>query len=91
VRERAVNIGPDTMSGWMKGDKLVTYTDGVTEAQNDAGEFFGMRRLNEVAKADAHSSAEALHLGIREAVAAYTQGAPQSDDITLLVLELAGG
>ena len=34
--ERAVNIGPDTMSGWMKGDKLVTYTDGVTEAQNDA-------------------------------------------------------
>jgi sigma-B regulation protein RsbU (phosphoserine phosphatase) len=73
------------------GDKLVAYTDGVTEAQNDAGEFFGMRRLNEVAKADAHSSAEALHLGIREAVAAYTQGAPQSDDITLLVLELAGG
>ncbi len=72
------------------GDKLVAYTDGVTEAQNGAGEFFGIRRLNEVAKADAHSSAEVLHHGIREAVAAYTQGAAQSDDVTLLVLELAG-
>lgn len=71
------------------GDKLVAYTDGVTEAQNGAGEFFGIRRLNEVAKADAHSSAEVLHHGIREAVAAYTQGAAQSDDVTLLVLELA--
>ncbi len=73
------------------GDKLVAYTDGVTEAQNDAGEFFGVRRLNDVAKADAHASAEALHNSIREAVAAYTLGAPQSDDVTLLVLEIAPG
>ena len=55
ILERAVNIGPDTMSGWMKGDKLVTYTDGVTEAQNDAGEFFGMRRLKEVTTSAAHA------------------------------------
>ena len=72
------------------GAKLVGYTDGVTEAQNDAGEFFGIRRLNEVAKADAQASAEMLHHSIREAVAGYTREAPQSDDITLLVLELAG-
>jgi sigma-B regulation protein RsbU (phosphoserine phosphatase) len=70
------------------GDKLVAYTDGVTEAQNDAGEFFGMRRLTEVTKAGASGSAETLHHEIQEAVAAYTHGAPQSDDITLLVLEL---
>jgi sigma-B regulation protein RsbU (phosphoserine phosphatase) len=71
------------------GDKLVAYTDGVTEAQNDAGEFFG-RRLAEVTKAGAHASAEMLHNSIREGVAVFTKGAPQSDDITLLVLELAG-
>ena len=29
------------------GDKLVIYTDGVTEAQNAAGEFFGRKRLRE--------------------------------------------
>jgi serine phosphatase RsbU (regulator of sigma subunit) len=71
------------------GDKLVAYTDGVTEAQNDAGEFFGMRRLNGVAKGMAMTSAEAMHHAVRDAVAAFTKGAPQSDDVTLLVLEIA--
>ncbi len=68
------------------GDKLVAYSDGVTEAQNDTGEFFGARRLNETVKANAHGSCEALHHSIRAAVAAFTQEAPQSDDVTLLVL-----
>ncbi len=30
------------------GDKIVIYTDGVTEAQNAAGEFFGKKRLREM-------------------------------------------
>ena len=71
------------------GDKLVAYTDGVTEAQNAAGEFFGTRRLSETLVANERSGCEALHQGIRDAVAAFTQEAAQSDDITLLVLEMA--
>jgi serine phosphatase RsbU (regulator of sigma subunit) len=71
------------------GDKLVAYTDGVTEAQNEAGEFFGLPRLNDVAKGMAMTSAEAMHHAVRGAVADYTKGAPQSDDVTLLVIELA--
>jgi sigma-B regulation protein RsbU (phosphoserine phosphatase) len=68
------------------GDKLVAYTDGVSEAQNEFGEFFGTRRLNDVIRTYAQASCEELHDRIRDAVAAYTKGAPQSDDITLLVL-----
>jgi sigma-B regulation protein RsbU (phosphoserine phosphatase) len=68
------------------GDKVVAYTDGVTEAQNSAGEFFGTKRLNEKVKAGANVGCEALHHSIRAAVADFTEGAPQSDDITLLVL-----
>ena len=71
------------------GDKLVAYTDGVSEAQNDAGEFFGTRRLNEAVTANAQVGCDVLHQSIREVVAGFTQGAPQSDDITLLVLEFA--
>jgi serine phosphatase RsbU (regulator of sigma subunit) len=68
------------------GDKLVAYTDGVSEAQNGAGEFFGTRRLYDMLRAAGGSTCENLHRSIHESVAAFTQGAPQSDDVTLLVL-----
>jgi len=73
---------------WTPGDKLVIYTDGITESQNLGGEFFGRKRLREVVAAHAAGSCTAIHDAIREAVATFTQGASQADDITLLVLEL---
>jgi len=69
------------------GDKIVIYTDGVTEAQNAAGEFFGKKRLREIVTARAGGSCQAVHDAIQEAVTEFTEGAPQSDDITLVVLE----
>jgi serine phosphatase RsbU (regulator of sigma subunit) len=70
-----------------RGDKLVIYTDGVTEAQNLAGAFFGKKRLFDLVAAHAGASCAELHDAIQSAVAAFTEGAPQSDDITLVVLE----
>jgi sigma-B regulation protein RsbU (phosphoserine phosphatase) len=72
------------------GDKLVIYTDGVTEAQDSAGEFFGRKRLRQTVVALASDSCGAIHSAIHDAVAAFTEGAPQSDDITVLVLEFRG-
>jgi serine phosphatase RsbU (regulator of sigma subunit) len=69
------------------GDKLVIYSDGVTEAQNAAGEFFGRKRLRRVLAGRAGASCREAHDAIQEAVAQFTDGAAQSDDITLLVLE----
>ncbi len=43
------------------GDKLLIYSDGVTEAQNSAGDFFGKKRLREVVAAHASQSAAAVH------------------------------
>ena len=72
------------------GDKVVIYTDGVTEAQNTGGEFFGKQRLREIVAAHAGESCTAIHDAIHEGVAAFTEGAAQSDDITVLVLEFQG-
>jgi phosphoserine phosphatase RsbU/P len=72
------------------GDKVVIYTDGVTESQNLQGEFFGKKRLRELVSAHAAHPCAAIHDAIRQAVAAFTEGAPQADDITLLVLEYRG-
>jgi len=72
------------------GDKLLIYTDGVTEAQDAAGAFFGVKRLHALAATHGASSAETVHDAVQTAVRDFTQGAAQSDDITLLVLEYAG-
>jgi phosphoserine phosphatase RsbU/P len=69
------------------GDKLIIYSDGVTEAQNTTGEFFGKRRVREAAEALASASCREVHDAIQKAVTTFTEGAPQADDITLVVLE----
>jgi phosphoserine phosphatase RsbU/P len=70
------------------GDKVVIYSDGVTEAQNAAGQFFGKKRLREAVSGHAGESCRTVHDAIQEAIVAFTEGAAQSDDITVLVLEL---
>jgi len=69
------------------GDRIVIYTDGVTEAQNLQGEFFGRQKLREMVAEHHADSCQALHDALRSAVAAFTESAPQADDITLVVIE----
>ena len=72
------------------GDHVVIYSDGVTEAQNRNSEFFGKKRLRDIVNAHAEESCVAIHAAIQEGVAAFTEGAAQSDDITVVVLEFRG-
>jgi len=66
------------------GDILVVYSDGVTEARNGSGEFFGEERL--LAAVQANASLPATHLVKAIAAAARTFGGKeQDDDLTLLV------
>jgi sigma-B regulation protein RsbU (phosphoserine phosphatase) len=62
------------------------YTDGVTEAMNIQGELFGTERLEAVIKQNSNASSEELVEHIIREVQEFTSGAPQSDDITLLIL-----
>lgn len=69
------------------GDKLMIYTDGVTEAHNGSGEFFGAKRLRALAGSLVSEPCERVHDAVRAAVESFTEGTPQADDITLVVLE----
>lgn len=73
------------------GDRLFLYTDGVTEAMNREDELFGEARL--LSWLNGHQSlsiSQVLH-GLREAIAQFSDGVEQSDDITMLLFEMAGG
>jgi serine phosphatase RsbU (regulator of sigma subunit) len=71
------------------GDILVIYSDGLSEARDSEGRFFGERRIREAACAASAHGATAVLEAIERALAEFVAGAPQSDDITLLVLETA--
>jgi sigma-B regulation protein RsbU (phosphoserine phosphatase) len=70
------------------GDVLVMYTDGVTEAFDRSRRMFGVERLQEVVRGHAHEPAAALVAAIASAVRDHAGAEPQSDDITLLVLNV---
>lgn len=72
------------------GDKIVIFSDGVTEAERPPDAFFGRRRLREVILANLAGSCAEMHDAIQSAVRGFTENAPQSDDVTLVVLEYRG-
>ncbi len=67
------------------GDRLVLYTDGITEARNDADEEFGEDRLLEFAIENRACSAPALQARLGAFVTAFTGGQLQ-DDATLIIV-----
>jgi serine phosphatase RsbU (regulator of sigma subunit) len=69
------------------GDRLLIYSDGVTDSQNVDGQFFGRRRLRELIEAQPDLTAPALHDHLNEALEVFTEGSGQGDDVTLLVLQ----
>ncbi len=69
------------------GDKILLYTDGVTEALNHEQERYGLDRLNKVFQAHSSEPAKELMKMIKDDVYAFIGSAPQYDDITLVVLE----
>ena len=71
----------------MPGDTLLMYSDGITEAKNEAGELFEEHRLLTLFEHQTASTAEALVDLVFREVNAFTGNAPQSDDITLLILK----
>lgn len=70
------------------GDCLVAYTDGAIEAANVAGEEFGEDRLLELVKSNSHLPAATARDEILRRIDEWSAGAPQLDDITLLVLKV---
>jgi serine phosphatase RsbU (regulator of sigma subunit)/DNA-binding NarL/FixJ family response regulator len=69
----------------LPGDLLVMYTDGITDAQDPHGQFYGEQRLLQVVKRCNCPAQETLEI-ILEDLDRFTGGTPQLDDVTLLVL-----
>ncbi len=78
------------------GDVLVLFTDGITEALREVEakeeeKYFGERRLVDVIKKNVNKPAREIQAAILRAISDFTAGAPQNDDITLVVIKRTKG
>jgi sigma-B regulation protein RsbU (phosphoserine phosphatase) len=69
------------------GELLVLYTDGVTEAENPAGEEYGLDHLVEAVRRGRHLSARKLIDAIHQDVIAWTDGRGATDDVTFFIVK----
>ena len=84
-------IGVDTFHAFEEeekqlysGDKLILFTDGLIEAENDRGEFYGEDRLRSLLQELRHEPIQSLLDGISDTLSTFTQGRKPRDDVSLL-------
>jgi hypothetical protein len=73
------------------GDALVMFTDGVTEATNESGEMYGEARLYDVIAQHRASGPREIEERVYASVTRFADGAPQTDDLTMVVVKMSGG
>ncbi len=82
LEEATIALGVD--------DVLVLFTDGISEAMNVAGDCFGEGRLMQLVEEHGRDSVDDLRGHILADIQQFSTGAPQHDDMTMLVLKVEG-
>ncbi len=69
------------------GDLLVVYSDGLTDAHNQREEMFGEERLLKIIQQEAPAGSCMLEKKLLEGIEEFTEGMPQTDDITFVIVQ----
>jgi phosphoserine phosphatase RsbU/P len=72
------------------GELFFLYTDGVTEAMNGEGGLFSEARLKKEILGLPGRSLQEMIAGMTQEIASFSKGAPQSDDITMMMIRFRG-
>jgi serine phosphatase RsbU (regulator of sigma subunit) len=83
--QRVLGEDKRTMS---RGDAILLYSDGLTEAVNPAGEELGVKRLMDLFMEHIAQPADQLARSLVQKIEAFADTHPQADDITLVVLKV---
>lgn len=88
VMPNVANILTEQIVSVQKGDKIVLYTDGVTDAKNNNNESFTFEKLEQIVKTNGKLTIQELIDTIKQELFSFIKNTPQYDDITLVGLEI---
>jgi sigma-B regulation protein RsbU (phosphoserine phosphatase) len=77
-----------TLSALHPGTILAVGTDGIWEARDPEGRFFGKERFRDIIRRQAASSAQDMVTAVFDEVGRFSRGMPYQDDITLVVIKI---
>lgn len=83
----AVDTTPSQELQLEPGDRIVLYTDGLTEAFNSRGEMLGVRGIQEIVRQTSTLPAQEMKQGILDGVDAWRSG-PPTDDVSLVLVHV---
>lgn len=93
LRQGGLVLGPSPDAQYERGyvrlysgDRVILYTDGITEYENPDGEQFGEERLREAIRSRADATASEMVHSIFDAVSRFAARAPQRDDMTVVAI-----
>ena len=72
------------------GECIMLYTDGITEARNDKGEFYGEKRFLDLLNARDYTCLVETHHALKDDIEKFINGEDQSDDTTIITLKYHG-
>ena len=72
------------------GESITVYTDGVTEARNAKGDFYGEERFLNFMNSREFTCVVEIHHALKDDLAKFTDNYEQSDDITMLTMQYRG-
>jgi len=79
IKEKEMKLG--------KGELLVFYTDGFTEALNERGEEYGEDRLTNVIQRSCDKSVRDIYDAVLKDIKAFVKDTPQQDDMTMIFIK----
>ena len=82
VKDEQIKLDP--------GDTMILYTDGVTEARNEKGEFYGEKRVLDLCNQYKDEGVLDLNYILKEDHQRFVNGFEQSDDITYIIFKYRG-
>jgi len=83
----AVDTTPSLELQLDPGDRIVLYTDGITEVFNSRGEMLGIEGVQEIVRQTSSLPPHEMKQGILDAVAAWREGSP-TDDVSLMLVHV---
>jgi PAS domain S-box-containing protein len=83
----AVDVTPTLEVELQPDDRIVLYTDGITEVFNSKGQMLGIEGVQEIVGRTASLPAEEMKLAILDGVAAWREG-PPTDDVSLMLVHV---
>jgi sigma-B regulation protein RsbU (phosphoserine phosphatase) len=90
LEEADLRLSEETLD-LSSGDRLVLYTDGLTDVEGPGGELLGLDGLKDILKSRARLSLDEMCATTFDALAAYQGEREQFDDMTMLVMGVEYG